>query len=159
MHIKHLFLSAIIVAVLFIAPQFSSAQFVNGHIYLGPHLTFVEGAGGSLVLGANLEVPLTQPGSAGPGMFALAPRVDFLFATGGPYVGAAILANYHFKLDDAKWDPYLGVGASFIFSPFTGYVAFNAGGRYFLNSSMALRALVGTMWSGFMFTIGLDWTI
>ena len=159
MYIKQLFLSAIIAIVLLSSPNNSSAQFVNGHSYLGPHLTFASETGGSFILGANFEAPITQPGTAGPGMFAIAVRGDLWFATGGPYFFAAALANYHLKLDDSKIDPLFGLGVSFVGPGSQFFVAFNAGGRYFLNSGLAFRALLGSEWSVFFFTFGVDWTL
>jgi len=158
MRIKKTVVSALIAIACFLMPRLSLAQFENGHSYLGLDMSF--GTYGGFVIGANFEAPITQPGTAGPGMFAIAPRLDVAFAGGGTAIGGALLANYHFKLDDPRWDPFLGLGASFIFSPiFYGWAAFNVGSRYYLNSGLAIRALIGSIWGSFIFTAGVDWTL
>ena len=159
MKIKNYVLSVVVGTLLFIFPGITSAQFLNGHSYLGPHLTFSGETGGSLVVGANFEAPITQPGTAGPGMFAIAVRGDLALVTGGPVFLAAALANYHLKIEESKVDPLFGLGVSFAGVGTQFFVAFNAGGRYFLNPGFAFRALLGTEWGVFFFTFGVDWTL
>ena len=160
MQIKHLVLSIAVVTILAIAPITSSAQFVNGRIYLGPHLAF-SSYGGSVSLGANLEGAITSPGTAGPGRIALAARADFSF---GYYDGTIILfsglANYHYSVAEDKLDLFAGFGITFFSISYLGsssiYPAMDLGARYFTSSSFALRGMFG-IWNYPYFTFGIDW--
>jgi hypothetical protein len=162
MRIKHLLLSAITVVVLFAAPHSSSAQFVNGKIYLGPHFALgYYGAG--LSLGGNIEGAITQPGSVGPGRIALAGRFDISFYTGGNLLLFSGLANYHYSVAEDKVDLFAGLGISFYSfsnSYYSGasqiYPSMDLGVRYFLNSSFALRGMVGVLYYPYL-TFGVDW--
>jgi hypothetical protein len=80
--------------------------------------------------------------------------------------------NYHFKLDDPKWDPFIGAGLGYyIVNCSSSGVGFNgacsfssslyfvgrAGGRYFFNPKMALYADVGA--GGAAVNVGLTFKL
>ena len=164
MQTKQLFLSAIIAVVLLVSPNSSSAQFVNGKIYLGPHFA-VGYYGGGLSLGANIEGAITQPGSAGPGRIALAGRFDISFYTGGNLLLFSGLANYHYSVAEDKLDLFGGLGISFFTfsnSYYAGasqiFPAIDLGARYFINSAMALRFMLGVLYYPYL-TFGVDWAL
>lgn len=163
MRTKHLLLSAFfIMAALLVSPRVSSAQFVNGNVYLGPHFAFSP-YGGSISLGVNLEVPITRPGSAGPGRIALAARGDIAFG----YFDANViffsaLANYHYSVAEEKVDLFGGIGLGIFSISYLGTTNFfpsmDLGVRYFISSGMALRGMIGLLnypW----FTAGIDWAL
>lgn len=74
------------------------------------------------------------------------------------YMPIGVTANYHIKLDDPRWDPFLGAGlgysivnctltgpATVTSCPYTSAVYFigRVGGRYFFNPRMAMYADAG----------------
>lgn len=162
MQIKHLVLSVFIAAVFAIAPLTSSAQFVNGRVYLGPHIAF-SSYGGSVSLGANLEIPITSPGSAGPGRIAIAGRVDVSFGyfDGNIYL-LSVLGNYHYSVAEDKVDLFAGIGLTFISFSYAGYTgtssiypAIDLGMRYFVSQNVGLRAQIGVLNYPYL-TFGVD---
>lgn len=161
MNTKHLVLSAFIAAVLFICPRMSSAQFENGKVYLGPHIG-LSAIGSSPTFGANFEVPVTQPGKAGPGIIGVSGRLDYWSWSYSSFdkftwITIAVYGNYHFALDDKTWDPFVGLGlgyenVSWSYSGIGGgtnlypssiFFSMEAGARYFFSPNFALRALLG----------------
>ncbi|MDP4231301.1 MAG: hypothetical protein Q8916_12955 [Bacteroidota bacterium] len=164
MRFKHFTFSATLAVVLFIAPSMSKAQFVNGKIYLGPHFA-ISSYGGNISLGGNIEGAITQPGSAGPGRIALAGRFDIAFYTGGNILLFSGIANYHYSVADDKIDLFGGLGITFFTfssSYYSGssqlYPAMDLGLRYFTNSGMALRGMLG-IWNYPYLTFGVDWAL
>lgn len=162
MQIKHLILSIIIAALFVFVPLTSSAQFVNGKIYLGPHIAF-SSYGGSVSLGANLELPITSPGSAGPGRIAIAGRGDVSFGYfGGNVILFSLLGNYHYSVAEDKLDLFAGIGLTFFSFSYAGYTggssiypAIALGMRYFISQNTALRAQLGLLNYPY-FTFGID---
>ncbi len=160
MKTKHLVLSALVAAALFFTPQLGNAQFVNGKVYLGPHIAF-SSYGGSVSLGANLEIPITSPGSAGPGRIAIAGRGDVSFGYfGGNIFLFSLLGNYHYAVAEDKVDLFAGIGLTFFSFSYLGtssiYPAIDLGVRYFVSQNMALRAQLGVLNYPYL-TFGIDW--
>jgi hypothetical protein len=73
------------------------------------------------------------------------------------YIPIGVTANYHFKMDNAKFDPFLGLGLGYyiVSTPSCGtfgcgsynsgiYFIGRAGARYFMNPNIALYADAGT---------------
>jgi hypothetical protein len=156
-------LAVLMIAALSLIPTRSSAQFMNGKMLLGPHIG-LSGVGGQPTFGANFEVGVTEPGKAGPGIIGISGRVDYWSYSFDSYdkytwITVGAFANYHFILDDKKWDLFAGLGlgyqnVSWSYSgPTTGlaasswgsgiWIAGNAGARYFFSPGLAARALVG----------------
>ena len=174
MHIKHLVLT-VVIAFLTVAPQTISAQFVNGKVYLGPHIG-LSAIGSSPTFGANFEAPITQPGKAGPGIIGISARADYWSWSYSDvdkftWITLAVYANYHFALEDKTWDPFLGLGlgyenVSWSYSgvgsgnniyPSAVFFSLEGGVRYFFSPNFALRALVGF---GITYVVvGVDWAL
>ena len=178
MHTKHFIFSALFVIALLFSPRISSAQFVNGKIYLGPHIG-LSAVGSSVSLGANFETPVTQPGKVGPGIIGISARLDYWSYSYGfltdnasfTYITLGVLANYHFILEDKTWDPFVGLGLAYIhtsytwpgseafINPYPSYITLvgSAGVRYFISPNFAARAMAGF---GLTFlTLGVDFGI
>lgn len=121
----------------------------------------VVGLGGlgeaSMALGGRFERVFKAVPDLGDGLIGIGVSVDWYSYSIGPYdwsyipVGAT--ANYHFKMENKKWDPFLGVGLGYyIVSEPSGYVGSwnsgiymigRAGVRYFMTNSMAFYADAG----------------
>jgi len=114
MYKKYLILSVLFLAALFISPRSSSAQFTNGHLYIGPQIG-LSNYGGNVAIGGNIEGAITSPGSAGPGRIALDGFIDFTPYAGGSIIYFGGLANYHYSVGDGnKVDLFGGLGLDFI---------------------------------------------
>jgi hypothetical protein len=168
MNTKHIILSVLIAAFLFLSSKNSSAQFNNGSILLGPHIG-LSGVGSQPTFGANFEVGVTDPGKAGPGIIGISGRLDY-WSWSETYwkwtwITLAAFANYHFALEDKRWDLFLGLGFGYenVSTSYSGDPLFNnsaygsgiifagnAGARYFFSPNFAARALAG---------FGLTWLV
>jgi len=159
------FLSAMALAVLFLTPVASRAQFTNGSLYLGPELGLGIGYGSGVVLGGMIESPITNPGTVGSGRLAIAGRIDYYSYSDGLYssyswIPIGVYCDYHFALDDTRWDPFLGLGLGYVIvsQSYTGpnsdlfnyayggstvFLAFQVGARYFVSPNIAIRAEFG----------------
>jgi hypothetical protein len=145
----------------------SKAQFVNGGNYFGPSigLSFL---GSSPEFGVNYEygLNLENVGTVGIGgifrYWSYSESYNYGFYGSGEWKYTNILigaqGNYHFKVPDSKFDPYLGIilaydagstswsgpniyGASVSAGGF--WAALQAGGRYWLTPTLALTARLG----------------
>src|SRR5437762_13472783 len=117
MRTKHFIIPALLAAILFISPRLSMGQgFGKGSTLLGPHVGLAAFSSAPL-FGANLEIGVTEPGKAGPGIIGVGGRVDYFsysydygFGTGDSWkytwIVAGVFGNYHFALDDKTWDPF-----------------------------------------------------
>src|SRR5881394_1941294 len=83
--------------------------FGQSSMFLGPHFGFGY-YGGGLDLGGNFEVAVTEPGKAGPGIIAVAARVDYESFTDWALTSFSAIGNYHFALENKQWDLYAGLG-------------------------------------------------
>lgn len=140
----------------------SFAQFTAGNHYLGPSvgLSFL---GSTPQFGANYEYGMdVEFGRIGiGGVFRYWSYSENYFTGKWSYTDILIggQANYHFKLQNSKFDPWVGVtlaydagsvkwdgpsGYNYV-SPTYGGLFFggNAGARYFLSPTLALSARVG----------------
>jgi hypothetical protein len=162
MRMKSILASALLVGVLLFMPRTSSAQFGMGSTLLGPHLGLAA-YGGGISFGANFEKSFIEPGKFGPGIVGISGRFDY-FGFSEIYwkytwIAISACANYHFKMDDNKWDPFLGLGLGYENVSVSAigdntlnygsgwgsgiYISGNAGIRYYLSPAMALRAQAG----------------
>ena len=153
---------AALVAVIILAGtvSVSHAQFTSHNVYLGPEIALGRYGTGAAV-GGFAEFPLTNPGTMGPGILALALRLDYWGYTNGDYTYSFIpisaMADYHFPLQASQFDPFAGLGLGYdvvnttyagtgISSP--GYksglfLVGQIGARYFFSPGFAARAEVG----------------
>jgi hypothetical protein len=175
---KHLFFFTVaaLLSTAAMFPSRASAQFVNNSLYLGPELGLGLGYGGGIMLGGMVEEPITNPGTVGPGLLAIAARIDY-WSWSVPdfslsYIPIGVLCNYHFVLSDTKWDPFLGLGLGYVIvnSSWTGegqafnyssgstvFITGEVGARYFISPAMAIRAEFG--FSYLPFAVGLDFKL
>jgi hypothetical protein len=157
----------VVVSAFFLLPVSGRAQFGESSTFLGPHigLAAYESAPS---FGANFETALNKPGELGDGVLGLSIRADYFsynFGVAAQYdwsytwITAGAYCNYHFKVGDGKFDPFVGLGLGYqnvsvdygdqgqgLYSSSWGsgvFFAGNAGARYFFSKSLALRALLG----------------
>jgi hypothetical protein len=156
-------LAAVIVSFSTLLASNANAQFTNGSLYLGPELGLGLGYGGGVVLGAMIESPITNPGTVGPGRLAIAGRLDYYSWSDGyfsySYIPIGIYCDYHFAVNDTRWDPFIGLGLGYVivsasYSGPSGYpynygygstvfLAAQVGARYFVSPNVAIRAELG----------------
>ena len=141
----------------------------------------VVGLGGigeaSIALGGRFERVFKALPDMGDGLLGIQVGVDwwswdFDSDYSVSYIPIGVTANYHFKMENKKWDPFLGAGLGYsnvnascpdIFpgvDPCRGYdsgIYFitKGGVRYFMNTNMALYADVGV--GAASLNIGVVW--
>ena len=146
--------------------------------------------GASASFGGRFEHAIKTLPDLGNGVLAFGVAADYYsfdnsFSSGGftssssfKYIPIGASANYHFHLDDPRWDPFIGAGLGYYIvscsasssSAFGGtvttgcgsfssalYFIGRAGGRYFFSPKMALYADVGT--GGAAFNVGLTFKL
>jgi hypothetical protein len=130
--------------------------------------------GASLAFGARYEKGVKQLPDFGNGILgigAIANIYQYSTANFGSssssfrFVQLGATANYHFHVDNPKWDPFLGLGLGYVVADVSGLGTANsglftvgyAGARYFYSQSMAIQADLGvgssTLNIGFMFRL------
>ena len=152
--------SCLVAAIISVTALFATnarAQFTNGALYLGPELGIGLGYGGGIVLGGMIESAITNPGTVGSGRLAIAGRIDFYSWSDGPFsysfIPIAAYCDYHFALNDTRWDPFIGLGLGYVIVHSSGFedgfgygygsnlfLAAQVGVRYFVNPNLAIRA-------------------
>ncbi len=163
MKIKKLLATAVFATALLLLPNTANAQFVNGGNYLGPSIGF-SFLGSTPEFGLNYErgVDLQNIGTVGiGGLFRYWGYSESYFDGKWSYTNILIgvQGNYHFKIPESKFDPYIGivlaydVGSTSWSGPnnfFNGSVsaggfwaAIQAGGRYWISPTIALAARIG----------------
>ena len=160
-----------------IAFSFSSinAQYEVGKNYVGPSIG-IAWIGSALNLGANFEHGMQIEGIPGligiGGVFRYSSYGDDIYTGSLDYTVISIGAqgNYHFKLENSKLDPYVGLALGyqnrswdepdwwddrFFGDPDSGGLFFGAhvGIRYFFSPQLSVNARVG---EGNLFYGGLD---
>lgn len=134
--------------------------FTVGYTDVGP-LVGLGGLGGaSASFGGRFEHAIKTLPSMNNGVLGIEAGFDY-YSWSTPfyswkYIPIGVTANYHFKLDNPKIDPFLGAGLGYqlITCDFKGsgfdtcsnsalYFIGRAGGRYFLNPGMSVYADVG----------------
>lgn len=155
------------------AQKKSGGGFGVGSTDIGP----VIGLGGigsaGLSFGGRFERAIKQLPNLGDGVLAIQLSADYYsfsntFATVGykfKYIPIGATANYHIKVNDSKFDPFVGVGLGYaiVSSSYSGagasasalYFIGKAGLRYYMANGVALYADVGagaaTLNAGVMF--------
>lgn len=167
-----------VAAALVLAPQGSAAQDTEGFTVTYTDIGAVIGLGGigdaSLAFGGRFEKAIKAVPDLGNGIIGFQVGADY-YSWSGPgydwsYVPIGATVNYHFDLENAKIDPFLGAGLgySIVSCDYSGlgigdlcsdsalYFIGKAGIRYFLQR-LALYADVGagaaTLNVGAMFKI------
>lgn len=156
-----------------LAQKKSGGGFGVGSTDIGP----VIGLGGigsaGLSFGGRFERAIKQLPNLGDGVLAIQLSADYYsfsntFATVGykfKYIPIGATANYHIKVNDSKFDPFVGVGLGYaiVSSSYSGagasasalYFIGKAGLRYYMANGVALYADVGagaaTLNAGVMF--------
>jgi hypothetical protein len=165
------------VALVAVSAQGSSAQgFTQGYLDIGPTIGLGGIGDAGIALGARLEKGIKPLESLGGGMLGIQAGFDYYsydFGFGGnlTYIPIGVTANYHFKLSDQKFDPFVGLGLGFeiVTCDFPGstfgcdvydsgiYFIGRAGARYFFSDKMAfygdLGAGAATISLGIMFKL------
>ncbi len=161
MKIKKLLAIAVVAGALLLLPNTAKAQFVNGGNYLGPSIGF-SFLGSTPEFGLNYEygVELQNVGTVGiGGIFRYWGYSETFFDGKWSYTNILIGAqgNYHFKIPESKFDPYIGivlaydVGSTSWSGPYNYglsasaggfWAAIQAGARYWITPTIALTARV-----------------
>jgi hypothetical protein len=162
-------LSVGVFAMLTLAASAAQAQgrrtpdgFTPGYTDIGP----VIGIGGlgeaSVSVGARFEHGIERLPDLGDGVLSFAASIDhysfnqFCPGCGYSYTPVGATINYHVRLDDRRWDPFLGIGLGdyFVASPANCpgcgsvssgvYLIGRLGLRYFMQPNLAFYADVGS---------------
>jgi hypothetical protein len=178
--------SAIAVALACIATtaQFAGAQakpaqsFGVGYTDIGPTIGLGNLGGASASIGGRFEHAIKALPDMGNGILGIQAGFEYYSWSGGTgagsyswkYIPFGVTANYHFKLDEPKIDPFVGLGLGYQIitcdapglpggycSNSAIYFIGRAGARYFFSPSMAAYADVGagasTLSLGLMFKL------
>jgi hypothetical protein len=165
------------------AAQSKSAggAFGVGYTDIGPTIGLGGLNGASASFGGRFEHAIKPLPDLGNGMLGIQVAAEYYswssnftgFSSSIKYIPIGVTANYHFKLDEPKIDPFVGLGLGYnvvscSYSSTFGnsgdcgyssgiYVIARAGARYFFSPSMALYGDVGaggaTLNVGLMFKI------
>ena len=159
------------------AAQVKGAQsFSTGYTDVGPVIGFGGINGASASFGGRFEHAVKALPDLGGGMLGIQAAFDYYswsanfvgYGWSYKYIPIGVTANYHFKLDEPKIDPFLGVGLGYNIVSCSGSGAFGnvscgyssnlyliarAGARYFFAPKMALYADAGA--GGAAFNVGV----
>jgi len=139
----------------------ASGGFSAGYTDIGPVIGLGNLGSASAAFGGRLEHAIKPLPDMGGGILGLEAAFDYyswsntLFSY--KYIPIGVTANYHFKLDEPKWDPFVGLGLGYriITCDYSGpggsnlcsnsaiYFIGRAGVRYFFSPSMAAYADAG----------------
>ena len=154
-----------------------SGNFGVGYTDIGPVIGIGGLNGASASFGGRFEHAFKQLPDMGNGTLSFQAGAEWYswsynpvpgFSYSVSYVPIFGSINYHFHLDDPKWDPFLGAGLGYYYvscsssgTGFNGacsyssslYFVGRAGGRYFFSPKMAAYADVGA--GGAAFNVGI----
>lgn len=153
-------------------------SFGMGYTDIGPTVGLGNLGGASASIGGRFEHAIKALPDMGNGMLGIQAGFEYYSWSGGTglgsyswkYIPIGVTANYHFKLDDAKIDPFVGLGLGYQIitcdapglpggycSNSAVYFIGRAGARYFFNPKMAAYGDVGagasTLSLGLMFKL------
>jgi len=178
---RHLSKMVVAIACLAMAAQTAAAQakpayFTTGYTDIGPTVGLGNLGSASASFGGRFEHAIKPLPDMGNGMLGIQVGAEY-YSWSNPffsykYIPIGVTANYHFKLDEPKIDPFVGLGLGYNIVSCNGTGAFGtidcgyssgiyaiarAGARYFFSPSMALYGDVGaggaTLNVGLMFKI------
>jgi hypothetical protein len=152
----------------------SPSSFTTGYNDIGPVIGLGSLDAGGVSFGGRFEHAIQPLPSLGNGMLGFQAAVDYHTASYdygfGTFSGSSTItefflgatANYHFKLDDPQWDPFIGLGLGYrsfscstgnSIAGFTGnycgsygtaiFPIGRLGARYFFSPKMAVYADAG----------------
>ena len=170
---RHLSKMVVAIACLAMAAQTAAAQaksggmFTTGYTDIGPTVGIGGLNGASASFGGRFEHAIKPLPDLGNGMLGIQVAAEYYSwdYAAGPYswsvknIPIGVTANYHFKLDEPKLDPFIGAGLGYnIYScsyggPTVGSLSCNynsgiyfigrAGARWFFSPTMAAYGDVG----------------
>ncbi len=136
--------------------------FTPGYTGLGPAIGLGNIGGAGLAIGGRFEYAIKDLPDMGGGVLGLSVDVNYYSYsqgfTGGraswSYMPIGVAANYHIKVDNREWDPFIGLGLGYSIASVSGggtvysassdlYFIARAGVRYFFSPKMAVQADVG----------------
>lgn len=135
--------------------------FNSGYTDVGPVIGLGNLGGANVSFGGRFEHAFKELPNLGNGILGIQVGVNYyhwsygVFGTdyGITYIPVVVTANYHFRLDNRKIDPFLGLGFGYQRVSWSncpgcgfanaGYFVGRAGIRYFFSPSMALYADAG----------------
>lgn len=138
----------------------STGGFGVGYTDIGPAIGIGGISGASASFGGRFEHAIKSLPDLGNGVLGVQASFDYYsWSTPGyswKYIPIGVTANYHFKLDEPKFDPFVGLGLGYrvISCSYSGfgsdlcssneiYFIGRAGARYFFSPQMAAYADVG----------------
>jgi len=148
----------------------ATTGFGSGYTDVGPAIGLGGIGGASASFGGRIEHAVKPLPDMGNGFLGIEASFDY-YSWSAPsyswkYIPLGVTANYHFKLDDTRFDPFLGLGLGYqiISCSYAGigsnvcsnsalYFIGRAGGRYFFSPTMAAYADVGA--GAATFNVGL----
>ena len=143
----------------FARPAAAQEGFRLGYTDVGATIGIGGIGAASVAIGGRFEHALRSVPDLGDGLIGIQVGVDY-YSWSEPgfrwsYIPVGATANYHFKLENKKIDPFLGLGLgySIVSCSYDGtgdlctnsalYFIGRAGGRYFFNDRMALYGDLG----------------
>lgn len=163
--IRKFFGTMLVAALVAVSSQSAAAQgFAPGHLDIGPTIGLGGIGDASLAIGGRLEKGIKTLPSMGDGVLGVMVGAEFYsYDFGGSssdvsFISIAATANYHFRMTDTKFDPFVGLGlgmhivscdfpGSGPFDPCDGldgiYFVGRAGARYFVSPKVALYGDIG----------------
>src|SRR5207248_1555189 len=95
----------------------SGGGFGNGYTDVGPTIGLGNLGNANLSIGGRLEHAIQRLPDLANGMLGIEASFDY-YSYSQPsfsykYVPLGVTANYHFKLDDPKFDPFVGLGLGY----------------------------------------------
>ncbi|MCC6244939.1 MAG: hypothetical protein IT353_18995 [Gemmatimonadaceae bacterium] len=165
--LKKLIGTMAVAALMAVPAQEMSAQMAKGYTDIGG----VVGLGGigsaGLSFGGRFERVFKELPDLGNGLLGIGVSADYYsygddygaFSASFKYIPISATANYHFKLENKKFDAFVGAGLGYyitscdypglsgVFDPCSGlstiYFVGRVGGRYFYKPNMAIYADAG----------------
>ena len=103
------------------APAAHAQGFEPGYFDIGPAIGIGGVAGGGIVFGARAEKGIKPLESLGGGILGIQGAFDYYSGNEGfgfgdngfTVINISATANYHFKMTDTKFDPFIGLGLGF----------------------------------------------
>jgi hypothetical protein len=162
--LKKLIGAMAIIAIVAAPAQKAAAQISKGYTDVGVTVGLGNIGSAGIAFGGRFEHIFKELPDLGNGLLGIGVSADYYTYSNytyfdWKYIPIGATANYHFKLDNKKWDAFLGAGLGYqvISCSYTGpggnyvdvcsnsalYFIGRAGGRYFYKPNMAIYADAG----------------
>ena len=140
-------------------PAPKTRYFNAGDWYVAPRVWLAGVDGGAVALGASIEKAITDPQGDDDGLWSVGVDFDYYTYKYAGLVNLSVLPigtvlNYHFALENARIDPYIGAGLGYSVVTVSGggasvrqsgaFFQSQLGVRYFVTDATAIGAHVGT---------------